>query len=91
MKINFGEFEGVRTAAPFDYGTLCATLNVAQSASPTARLATIVNDGCGAAPTSPTEHAVILFRNEQDWQLSPAAMRGNFHGAAATLLMNESL
>jgi hypothetical protein len=90
MKINFGEFEGVRTAAPFDYGTLCATLNVAQAASPTAQLATIVNDGC-TTPTSSTEHAIVLFRNEPDWQLSPAAMHGNFHAATAMLLIDKAL
>jgi hypothetical protein len=90
VKINFGEFEGTRTAAPFDYGTLCATLNVAQAASPTARLAAFVNDCC-TAPASSTEHAIILFRNEQDWQLSPAAMQGNFHAAAAMHLMDKAL
>jgi hypothetical protein len=90
VKINFGEFEGVRTAAPFDYGTLCATLNIAQAASPTARLASVVNDDC-TAPTSSTEHAIILFRNEPDWQLSPVAMHGNFHAAAASMLIDKAL
>jgi hypothetical protein len=90
VKMNFGEFEGARTAAPFDYGTLCASLNVAQAASPTARLATLFNDGCGA-PVSSIEHAIILFRTEQDWEHSLAAMHGNFHAAAAMLLVENAL
>lgn len=90
MKINFGEFGVVRTAVPFDYGTLCAALKIAQAASPTAQLAKIINDDC-IEPMSSTKHAVILFRNEPDWHLSPAAMHGNFHAAAAMHLMDKAL
>lgn len=92
MHINFGEFEAAKkTAVPVDYGTLCAALGAAQASSPTARLAAVAHDRIAFRPMSQAEHAIILFRSERGWRLSPAAMRGNFHAAAATHLVDKAL
>ena len=90
MKINFGEFD-TTTATPIDYGTLRAALGAVQAASPTAALAPIADGEVEVLPPSSTEHAIILFRQEQGWQQSPVAMHGNFHAGAATHLMAKAL